>query len=443
MDFNKAKTSTIFFKYIIPQIIGLFFNSIYFIVDGIFIGNKLGSEVLAAVGVAVPLVSFTYAISMLIAIGAGVRMSIFKGQGKPEKAREIFNIINIFTLVFTLAYMALGIIFLEPISRILGANSDTITDVMTYLKYYIMFSPFYIFSFVLSTFVRNDDDPNIAMWSLTAGAVANMVLDYILMYPLNMGLAGAALATGLGPVFSVIIVFPHFIKKKGVLYFEKTKFKIKVVMRALIEGVPGFISEFSLGFVTFLYNTAIIKQGIGNHGLAIYLVLGYAILIAINFYIGSGQGIQPAISYLDGYGNHKRIKELFISTIKFNIISAFIIYLSLYFIGDYFYGLFINDNSKLLLDTIYAGKIYFINLPFTAINMAFIAFLQSLSKVKEAMFLSLLRNTLPVIVFLFILPKFFGITGLWLAITFAEIFSMIIGGVIWSKEWKRLSSSDS
>lgn len=440
MDFNKAKTSKIFFKYIIPQIIGLFFNSIYFIVDGIFIGNRLGSEVLAAVGVAVPLVSFTYAISMLIAIGAGVRISIFKGQGKPEKAREIFNIINLFTLGFSLAYMLFGLLFLEQISKILGANSETIKDVMTYLKFYIMFSPFYIFSFVLSTFVRNDDNPNIAMWSLTVGAVANIVLDYILMYPLNMGLAGAALATGLGPVFSVLIVFPHFTRKKGILFFEKTKFDFKVIKRALFEGIPGFISEFSLGFVTFLYNIAIIKHGIGNHGLAIYLVLGYAILIVINFYIGSGQGIQPAISYLDGYGNHKRIKQLFISAIKFNVISAFIMYISLYFMGDYFYGLFIKDSSSLLLDTIYAGKIYFINLPFTSINMAIIAFLQSLSKVKEAMFLSLVRNTLPLICFLFILPKFFDITGLWMAITCAEILSLVVSGFVWSKEWKRLSN---
>ena len=433
MDFNKAKTSTIFLKYIIPQMIGLVFNSIYFIVDGVFIGNKLGSKVLASVGLTVPVVEISIAISMLIAVGGGILLSISKGQNDVDKGREIFNIVNKFTIILAIAIVILGNVFMMPLAKALGADSSTIMDVVIYLRYYITFSPFLIFSFVLSTFIRNDDKPNLAMIALIIGALTNILLDYILMYPLNMGIAGAALATGLGPLFSVLILLPHFIKKKGDLYFEKSKLNKFILKRVFIEGLPAFIAEFSIGFVTLVYNKAILKQGLGDDGLAIYLVIGYASLIFLTSFLGVGQGVQPVISYLEGARNTKKIKSLFKSTVIFNLVLAIILYISMFVFGKYFYGFFIKDNTVLLTKTIKASKIYFLNIPFAGINILIISFLQSMSKSKDAMIVSLMRSTFMIIIFIIILPNILGEFGMWIAMTFAEILTVLASIYLWRK----------
>lgn len=433
MDFNKAKTSTIFLKYIIPQMIGLVFNSIYFIVDGVFIGNKLGSKVLASVGLTVPVVEISIAISMLIAVGGGILLSISKGQNDVDKAREIFNIVNKFTIILAIAIVILGNVFMMPLAKALGADSSTIMDVVIYLRYYITFSPFLIFSFVLSTFIRNDDKPNLAMIALIIGALTNILLDYILMYPLNMGIAGAALATGLGPLFSVLILLPHFIKKKGDLYFEKSKLNKFILKRVFIEGLPAFIAEFSIGFVTLVYNKAILKQGLGDDGLAIYLLIGYASLIFLTSFLGVGQGVQPVISYLEGARNTKKIKSLFKSTVIFNLVLAIVLYISIFGLGKYFYGFFIKDNTVLLTKTIKASKIYFLNIPFAGINILIISFLQSMSKSKDAMIVSLMRSTFMIIIFIIILPNILGEFGMWIAMTFAEILTVLASIYLWRK----------
>lgn len=433
MDFNKAKNSTIFFKYIIPQMLGLIFNSVYFIVDGIFIGNKLGSNVLASVGITVPVVEISIAISMLIAVGSSIIISIYKGQKKDKEARQVFNIIMKFTIIFSVILMIVLNIFLKELSVLLGADSNNIKDVMIYLRYYITFSPFLIFSFLLSTFARNDNKPTLAMISLTVGALSNVVLDYILMYPLNMGLAGAALATGLGPVFSVIILMPHFLKKKGSLYFEKTKFNFNILKKSLVEGIPAFIAEFSIGFVTLIYNKAIIKQGLGDDGLAIYLVIGYAALIFLTSFLGVGQGIQPVVSYLEGSNNGKKIKSLFKSTFIFNILLSIFLYTIMYFFGYIFYGLFIKNNPALLMNAVEISRIYFINIIFASINILSISFLQSISKTKSAMLISLCRSVVLILIFINLLPNILGINGMWLAMTFTELVTTILSLVLIKK----------
>ncbi len=425
MDFSKAKTSVILLRYVIPQMIGLVFNSIYFIVDGIFIGKRLGTAALAAAGVGVPVVEIMIALSMLISVGTGVIISINLGSGDKEKAVKVFNLSNAAALIFVLCIVIFGNIFIVPLAKALGATDLIIDNTIIYLRYFISFCPFLLFSFVLGTYARNDHRPRLAMWALTIGSLSNILLDYVFMYPLNMGIAGAALATGLGPVFSVIILLPHFLMKKGQLVFKKPVMCGKTLINICTNGLSAFVSEFSIGFVTLLYNLFIIKNGFGDNGLASYLVIGYAALICLTALIGASQGIQPAVSFYTGSGEKSKIKALFISTLLFNIILAICFYLLLFFAGHYFFTIFINDNYSLVIFTAEKAKIYFTNLIFAAANILIISFLQSMEKSKLSLVLSLSRSTIPVIVFLIILPYFFGQNGIWFAVTASEICTFI------------------
>lgn len=210
----KENSFKLFIKYALPQMFGLLLNSVYLIVDGIFIGNRLGRDAMAAAAVSVPVVEFLIAISLAVSSGAGIIISSYLGKDKNEDANKTFNLSILVLGLISIIIVVFGNIFINGIANLLGSTPDIHDQAVTYLWYILTFSPFLLFSFLLSGLARNDNKPKLAMIALVVGSVSNIVLDYVFMYPLNMGIAGAALATALGPIFSVLILLPHFISKK-------------------------------------------------------------------------------------------------------------------------------------------------------------------------------------------------------------------------------------
>lgn len=436
MDFTKAKTSTIFLRYVIPQMVGLIANSVYFIVDGVFIGRRLGAGALAAAGVAVPVVEITIAASMLISVGAGILISAAAGRGDGPGARNVFAQAVACALALSAALAVLGNIFLEPLSFALGANEAILADTMTYLRYFISFSPFLIFSFLLSTLARNDGRPGLAMVALTIGSASNILLDWVFMYPMDMGIAGAALATGLGPVFSVALLLPHFLKKRGTLWFTRPRGGLRPVGRLLAGGAPAFIAEFSIGLVTLLYNLAIVRAGLGEDGLAAYLVIGYAALICLTAFLGAAQGMQPAVSYLVGAGQAGRVRSLFGAAALFCLGLSAALYAALFFGGGAFFSIFLAGDGALLAYTAGAARLYFVMLPFAALNILLISFMQSMGRAAPSLAVSLARSTLPVMACLLVLPLLWPHVGLWLALAVAEAATLGLGVLLWARLWR-------
>lgn len=219
----QGKSHTLFLKYAVPQMIGLLFNSVYMIVDGVFIGNRLGRDAMAAAAVSVPLVEILIALSMAVSTGAGVMISMHLGQRDKQKARNIFSLSVMCTAVMGLLISLLGNLWLHPLAKLLGSTPAIHDEAIQYMWYIITFSPFLLFSFLLSGLVRNDNQPKLAMFALMFGSVSNIVLDYVFMYPLNMGIAGAALATALGPIFSVLNFTSSFCAETRRFVFDKVQ----------------------------------------------------------------------------------------------------------------------------------------------------------------------------------------------------------------------------
>ena len=217
----EGKIHSLFAKYAIPQMIGLLFNSVYLIVDGVFIGNRLGRDAMAAAAVSVPFIEILISMSMAVASGAGIIISNFLGQKEEKEAVRIFNI-SIWVLgTIGLSIVVLGNIFIHLLAELLGSTPHIHKDAVEYLWYIITFSPFLLYSFLLGGLARNDGRSKLAMFALAFGSISNIVLDYVFMYPLDMGIGGTALATALGPIFSVLILLPHFIQKKGALHCKR------------------------------------------------------------------------------------------------------------------------------------------------------------------------------------------------------------------------------
>lgn len=414
------KPMHVFVKFALPQMAGLLFNSAYLIIDGIFIGHRLGRDALAAAAVAVPAVELLIALGFAIASGAGVLISGALGRGDSHEANRLFNLSMALTGAAGAALMVPGVAFIHSLTRWLGSTPEIHAEAATYLGYIVVFAPFLLFSFLMSGLARCDGRPKLAMAALAIGALSNIALDYILMYPLNMGLAGAALATGLGPVFSVLILLPHFLRKRGALFFAAFKKKAGDIRRMATLGAPAFVAEFGIGFTALVYNRAMLRLGFGETGLAAYLIIGYIILIILSLFLGMAQGLQPVFSYYHGAGDSPRIRALLRFSLKAVILLGIGTTLGILLFSRGFITFFTPGNPALLDFTTQKAIWYFSGFVFAGINLLLIAFLQAREAAGQALMVSLLRSAVFLPVLCAVLPFFTGAESIWFCQSLAE-----------------------
>ena len=412
-------------KYVIPSVTALMVNSVYIIVDGFFVMKGVGEKALAAVTLSVPFLEVLIAVSMLLSVGAGIYISYYLGKGSKNTANTVLNTSLISLFLVSVLISVFGIIFLEKLAYILGADETMVELVCSYLKYLIYFSPALIFSYALATFLRNDSKPGLGMTAMIFGGLANGILDYVFIFIFDMGIEGAGLATGLGPVFSIIIMLPHFFLKKGDLYFRLTAFSFRYCKKIFTAGIPAFITEYSLGIVTYLHNFVIIRF-LGDQGVAAYGIIGYVALIVLTFYLGISQGIQPLISMAYGAGKEKELKFYirvsFIFAGIIGIISTTAVILFARPITEIFSG----NNGELTAVTVYGLRIYSFNFVLAGINILAISILQSVQRVKAASIVAVIRSTVLVYAALLVLPKFLGSLGIWLSMPSAETGTFLV-----------------
>lgn len=416
----EGKPRTLFVKYAVPQMIGLLLNSVYVIVDGIFIGNRLGRDAMAAAAVSVPFVEVLIALSMAIASGAGVMISGQLGRGEKEKALQTFHAAMLCAAAFGGFIIVFGNAFIHPLAELLGSTPQIHAEAVSYLWYIVTFSPFLLFSFLLGGLARNDGRPKLAMFALAAGSVSNIILDYVFMYPLNMGIAGAALATAVGPVFSVLILLPHFLLKKGNLHFAKTHIGFHQIRYILMLGFPSFIMEFTIGIVTFVYNFAIVKHGYGEIGLAAYLVIGYLMLIILTLFLGMAEGLQPVFSYFAGVGEEERSREMRRFAVKVFLSVGVLCYLLIVFFSRGFYSIFSPDDLELIDFAANKSIPYFCGFFLAGYNILMISYWQSMQNTKGALTVSLSRSIVWPAILTSLLPLIFGNEAIWLCHSLSE-----------------------
>lgn len=415
-----GKTHALFVKYAIPQMIGLLFNSIYLIVDGIFIGNRLGRDAMAAAAVSVPFIEILIALSMAIASGAGIMISSQLGREENEKAVQIFNTAILCSASIGILVIVLGNIFLHPLAEALGSTPQIHDKAISYLWYIVTFSPFLLFSFLLGGLARNDGCPKLAMFALAFGSFSNMVLDYVFMYPLNMGISGVALATAIGPVFSAAILLPHFLMKKGNLYFAKLKIRLHNIQYIFMLGFPSFIMEFTIGIITFVYNFAIVKYGYGEIGLAAYLVIGYLMLIILTIFLGMAEGLQPVFSYFTGTGESNRNQDMHRFAAKIFLSVGVLCYLLILFFSRYFFSIFNSEDTELIAFLTSKSILYFCGFFLAGYNILMISYWQSTQSTKRALSISLSRSLIFPPILIFILPVIFGGEVVWFCHSLSE-----------------------
>lgn len=416
-----------FTKYVSLNVFGMIGLSCYILADTFFISKALGANGLTALNLAIPVYSFINGSGLMLGMGGATRFSIAKGQDETEDANRIFTNTIMIALGFAAIFFVLGLFASGGIIRLLGADEAVFEMGKTYLQVILLFAPAFIINNILLCFVRNDGAPQRAMLAMLGGSLFNIVFDYIFMFPLQMGIFGAVLATGIAPVVSISILSPFFFQRKNSFRLTKCKSSLACSNSIISSGVPSLITEVSSGIVTIVFNGIILGLQ-GNVGVAAYGIIANLSLVVISIYTGIAQGIQPLISKNHGQGNSANVQLILrYALITMATVSA-VIYLAVFSLAPQIAGVFNSEHNELLQSIAVRGlKIYFTACAFVGFNIIISVYFTSSENASPAHIISVLRGFLIIIPMAFLLSSIGGILGVWCVFPATEMIVSVIG----------------
>lgn len=291
----------------------------------------------------------------------------------------------------------------------------------------LFFAPAFLTNHLLQCFVRNDGRPSLSMAAMITGSLSNVVLDYIFVFPLDMGIFGAILATGLAPVISIAVLSPYILMRKNSFHLMKCLPEIKKQCGILASGVPAFVTEASSGIVMIVFNSIILRLA-GNVGVAAYGIVAAISLVVVAIFTGLSQGIQPLISKSHGLKNKADIQSIFRYSLWTVAILSAVIYSAIFWGAQPISAVFNGENNEVLQKIAVAGlKIYFISCPFVGFNIVISTLFASTEKPKPANIISVLRGFIVIIPMAFFLSALLEMTGVWLAFPLTEMIVAVTG----------------
>lgn len=423
-NLEKENIGKLFFRYTIPSVMGMIVSSIYIIADGIFIGNKIGPDGLAAVTICLPYISFMVALSVLLTVGGGTITNIYLGKKDKEKASEIFSMTIIVLFLLSLFITFLSLIFLDKIVYFMGASDILFDYVKDYLFFSVIFAFSYMIFYILDMGVRGTGNPGYSMKVIIFTSILNIILDYIFIYPLGWGMKGASLASGISHSLGLLILIFYFLFINNDLKFKLIKIDFALVLRMVQNGFSEFVNSSSSGITILLFNI-ILMRTYGESGVAAYSIIGYATAFIIAVFFGISEGILPIISYNYGANHINRIKETLLISLKTVFYLGLSLTLFTFFFPEILVKLFINDNLQLLAFSGSAMRIFSLSFLFNGFNIVISAFFTAIEEAKKSAIISLLRSLILVVIGIFVLPLIIGDSGIWFVIPTAEFITFI------------------
>ncbi|WP_138309443.1 MULTISPECIES: MATE family efflux transporter [unclassified Clostridium] len=413
-----------FTKYTALNVLGMIGLSCYILADTFFIAKGLGTSGLAALNLAIPIYSFIHGSGLMFGIGGATKFSISRKSGLSD---QIFTNTLFFAGILAVLFFLAGLFLSTQITVLLGADGEVAEMTQTYLKMILLFAPAFMLGDILVCFVRNDGNPKLSMLAMLGGSMANILLDYVFIFPLGMGIFGAVLATGLAPLISIAIMSGHWMKKNKGFHLAKTAIQGRMALLILSLGFPSLITEVSSGIVIIVFNIIILGLK-GNVGVAAYGVIANLSLVVISIFTGIAQGIQPLISSAYGCGDSARSRVM----LRYGLTTAAVVSLTLYAVICYgaapITAVFNSEqNHQLQVIAEYGLRLYFTGILAAGVNIILSIFFTSTEQAVPAHIISLLRGLVLIIPMAFVLSSLWGMTGVWLAFPVTELVSALLG----------------
>lgn len=425
-DFLNGKLYPLILKFSIPAAISLLISAIYNIIDRIFVGNFVGTSALAGLSICFPLSYLMIAFGLTCSSGGSTLFSVFTGQKDREKMNSVFANAFMLAIFFEIILTVFLLIFADPLLKIFGVTETSYDYALTYYKIVSLGCIFQGLTFVFCDFVRVSGKPIIGMWVTGVGAITNIILDALFVAVLGWGVAGAAWATVIGQVLSTI--FGAFWIFSGKTLVQITKkaftFDLKLSGRIISCGFAFWVTQIAMGFICLVYNSQLGKYG-GDVAISVYAVIASIMTFVIMPASGISQGIQPIVGNNFGAQNYKRVMStLYLSTIISVAVTCIIWIIVLVFPKQILSAF--GGTADMYEIGISGLRINFCITPILGFVMLATTFFQSIAKPIPSIIITLLRQVVLLIPFIYILPIFMGINGIFFAQPISDALALII-----------------
>lgn len=434
--FSTLSPFRLFMKCAVPNVVSMAFISVYYAVDGIFVGKYLGSDALAALALIIPFVIMSFALADMIAIGSAVQIAMNLGRGKKKLAQKIFS--SSMLIIFIIS-CCVGLLeyFLSPVLiEFLDVSSQIKTMAKECMLVFALFAPFTMLSFALDNYLRICGKSTYSMVMNVIIALSNILLDYLFIVVLGWGLFSAVLATCLGLVLGGIFGILPFLLQNLELKFTGVFMSLKLFKSIVYNGSSEFFGNISGSLYNVFANLILLKIA-NTQAVAAFSIVLYVDSFIMMLIIAMGDAMQPALSYNYAKKDFTRIRAIMkVIFLAGGLLSIFSI-LMIFAFGENGVKLFAKDNDEAFIHFAYLALAFFaLNYLFAWFNTLCSSFFTAFNKPSFSLILSLSQNLFIPLCFLFILPYFMGLNGVWLSPFFAEFCVLILAFVFLKKLFK-------
>ena len=413
-------------QFVIPSVVMMIFTSIYGVVDGLFVSNFVGKTPFAAVNYIYPLIMILGGFGFMLGTGGTAIVAKTLGLGEKQKANEYFTFIIISTAVMGSILGALGIIFADPVARLLGAEGEMLHYAVLYCRIVLIGLPFFMLQNTFQNFFITAEKPKLGLLVTVMAGVTNIILDALFVAVFRWGLAGAAIATAMSQFVGGVVPIIYFLSKNtAAISFVKTHAYWRVLLKASANGSSELMSNISASIVTILYNYQLLRFA-GENGVAAYGAIMYVSFIFVAIFIGFVIGAGPIVSFHYGAGNTEEMKSLRKKSINIVFIAGGVMAVVALLLAVPLCHLFVGYDPELYEITLRGFIIFAFSYLVTGFNIFGSAFFTSLNNGGVSAIISFLRTLVFQVSAVLLLPELFALDGVWYSIIVAELASSVV-----------------
>lgn len=413
-------------RFVLPSIVMMIFTSIYGVVDGLFVSNYAGKTSFAAINLIMPVIMGISALGFMMGTGGSALVAKTLGEGDKEKANDYFSMIVTSTIIGGIILSIIGEIFTPQLARMIGADETMINDSVTYGRVLFASLTAFMLQNVFQSFLVTAEKPNLGLLVTVLAGLTNMVFDYLMVGVFRWEVMGAGIATAMSQIVGGIVPLIYFMRKNNsLLRIKKFKFDGMALLKVCANGSSELMTNLSISIVNMLYNFQLMKLA-GKNGLAAYGTIMYVNFVFIAIFLGYSIGTAPIVGYHHGAGNTDELKNLFGKSLKLVGIFGVCLTVLAMFLSGTLSKIFVGYDEELFEMTSNAFRIYAISFLVCGFNIYASSFFTALNNGIISAVISFMRTLVFQILAVLILPILFGLNGIWLSITVAEVLSLIV-----------------
>ncbi len=413
-------------QFVLPSIVMMVFTSIYGVVDGLFVSNYAGKTAFASINLVMPFIMVLGGIGFMIGTGGTALVSKVLGEGDREQANRYFSMMVLFTVLVGAVLTAIGIVFMEPVARFLGATPEMLHDCVLYGRIVISFTAAFMLQNVFQSFLIAAEKPKLGLAATVAAGVMNMVLDALFVAVFHWGIAGAAIATGISQCVGGLFPLLYFLRPNtSKLRLVRTKLELQPILNACGNGSSELMSNISSSIVSMVYNFQLLRY-LGEDGVSAYGVLMYVQFIFIAIDIGYSIGCAPIVGFHYGAQNHAELKNMLKMSTRLMCASGLVLTILARVLAAPLAKIFVGYDEGLYTLTCHAFRLFSFAFLFAGFNIFASSFFTALNNGLISAAIAFLRTLVCQTSSVLLLPLLFDVDGIWYAITAAEIFATTI-----------------